>query len=304
MGTIPFKPFSLEDDAFVQGGLLQDVDVQIVQAQWVPWDYGKPGVVGQDILAVRLTLQQLAEDHKPVTGADGQPIPTTDQFWSGGGNFSDVIVTDDGYMAGPGPNKSALTRDSNFHLLLKSFRDRGMPKGYMEGGSLKALIGLKFHLIRVPAPKREGLTNSRAEREGEKTIPVCGSILQPFPWGGGTTTTASRGRTAAAKTNGAPAPATNGSAATTTNGSAAPVSDEELEATAEKLIRDVLSAEPDQKLPKLQDLKVKVFRKASTDRTIAADKRNLIGKLAENGAWLESRALALVDSGSGEVTLI
>jgi hypothetical protein len=65
----------------------------------------------------------------------------------------------------------------------------------------------------------------------------------------------------------------------------------------------VLGAAPDNTLPKVQDLKVQVFRAATKDKSIAPDQRNAIGKLAENAAWLEEHAIAVV-GGSGEVTLI
>jgi hypothetical protein len=182
MATGAFKPMSLEDDAFIQGGLLQDVDVEIVEAQWVPWDYGKPGVVSQDVLAVKMLMVQLDDTRKPVTGPDGAPAPPVEQFWSAGGNFADVVVTDDGYMVGAGPNKSALTKGSNFHVFLQTMRAKGMPVGYLEDGNLSKLKGVKFHLIRTAAPKRDFQTG-RAGKEREDTIAVCGSIIWG-PWDG------------------------------------------------------------------------------------------------------------------------
>ncbi len=288
-----FKPFSLEDDAYVQGGLLQDVDVEVVEAQWVPWDYGKQGVVSEDILAMKLTLQLLAEDHKPATGPDGQPVTPVEQYWSAGGNFADVVVSDDGYYVGPGPNKAALTKNSNQHIFMQSLRAKGMPVGYLEGGSLAFLKGIKFHLIRTPAPKREGLTNQRADRNQESTIPVCGSIISG-PWDGNKPRAAARGGSKAV--NGAPAPA-----ATQAAPQAAP--NAQIEEVTERLVREVLGSVANGTLPKLSDLKVQVFRKATTDKTIAADQRNAIGKLAENGPWLEERAIASVGA-DGSVTLV
>lgn len=290
MSALAFKPFSLEDDAFVQGGLLQDVDVEIVSAQWVPWDYGKPGVVSEDVLAARLGLVVLGEDRKPVTGPDGHPEAAKDQYWSAGGNFADVTVSDDGLTVGAG-TKTALTKGSNFHLFLQSLREHGMPSGFMEGGSLANLVGIKFHLVRKPAPARPGISNQRANKE-DQTIPVCGAMISG-PWKPG----AAKGGKAT------PAAAKAGAAAATPAPATPVATDEETEATAERLIREVLAAEPNQTVAKLSDLKVKVFRKATTDKAIPADKRNIVGKLAENGAWIEERAIASVSS-SGEVTLL
>ena len=298
------KPMSMELDAFVQGGLLQDVDVEIVEIQFCAWDYGQSGIVSEDVLAVKCILQKLGEDGKPLTDSEGKPENPVEQYWSAGGKYADVLISDDLYFCYPTENKSALTKGSNWYVFLSSLYKRGMPPGWMASGSLAVLKGLRFHLVREAAPKREGITGGR-RTDRDPTIPVCGSILPPMLWGGtAAASTRSRASHTSRAANGAPATATAtqpSQAGPQAVPQTPPVGDAGLDEIAVRFLREVLTTAPNQTMENTTAVKVAVFRALIKDKTVSADTRNAIGKLCEDTAWLESHGAMLLD---GTVVLV
>lgn len=291
-----FTPMSLGLDDFVQGGLFSDVAVEIVQIQFRGFDYG--GRVQKEALAVWMQLALLDENLKRTTD---EPV---ENYWSAGGALEDVLISDDGYQVGvlPGGSKTAMTKGSNFEILLQSMTKpmnggAAMPKNWLRDNqsSLKCLLGTKWHLFRQTAPKREGIdTSGRRERDQEPTIATCTKIYWA-PWAPKTQASrATKTQPAAVPAAAAPHAATatapqsaptaapvNGSPAPETTPASAPADGNHT--LAVETVTKALADNPI--FASLDELKVASFRLMSKHK---ADARNAAMKLISDPAWLLS----------------
>ena len=279
------KFIGMAEDDFVQGGLLSDVDVEITALQLLGWDYQH--AIDYDVLAVRAELSVLDEKGSRLE------VAPEEQFWSCGPKFEEVIVSEDGYRLLPG-SKSNLTKGSNWFIMLQSLWQYGMPKDYLREGNIKVLLGTKFHAVRVPAPKREGLASSGGKNpDREKTVLVANAIISA-PWKKGTTRTrASSASTAPAA--GAAAGAA-GAAPAAAEDSAAANGAGDTTTLAGDLIRKILTDNP--VVGSVADLKVLAFRELQSS---APDKRNsILGKLVtlmKDQGWLKDNGVTAGDAG-------
>jgi len=282
MGT--FTPIPLGLDDFVQGGLLSDVPVEILQIKFRGFDYG--GAVSKDILAVWVQFGLLDDNLKRTTD---EPV---EQFMSAGGDLDEVMISEpDGDMVGVLNStgaKSAMTKGSNFEIFLQSLTKPinggpAMPKNWLRDNhsSLKCLLGLKFHLFRSPAPKREGIdTSGRKRKEFEQQVPTATKVYWA-PWAA---------KQAAGKVDKKPAAAATAQAAAApaettqqVNGSAAAAGGgvDEITQQAIDTVKAVLADNPI--FESIDDLKVAAFRHHSKTK---ADTRNQIVKTLADPAWL------------------
>jgi hypothetical protein len=85
-------------------------------------------------------------------------------------------------VAAEGSTATALSRSSNFIFFIQELANAGFPEDRM-GDDITCLEGTVMHIIRKPAPKREGFAGSTPVVEGarEKTILVPNKVLG-FPW--------------------------------------------------------------------------------------------------------------------------
>lgn len=171
---ISFKPSET-----VTGGLVQDIDVRITKARYVVTDYN--GKAPQASLAAQFIME-------PVDGGD-----EIDQLYSAGAlnrfapsNDNETPLTQVGeegiyVVAAEGSTATALSRSSNFIFFIQELANAGYPEDRM-GDDISALEGTVMHIIRKPAPKREGFTPSEPVAGArEKTILVPSKVLK-FPW--------------------------------------------------------------------------------------------------------------------------
>lgn len=178
MGTqaVTVTPVSLNPKNFVSGGLLNDVDLEILEMKATlekPEHY-----TYEDRIFVKMRAKNLG------TGAEEE------NFWAAGSN-ADFSPSLDGNQILPntdsGSSATALRKNSNFSAMVVSlWTNGGMPEAYLDGPKgLSALVGLRFHGMQAPAPERPGI-DKKAEQPGKKkydaTVLICFKVLPPAPW--------------------------------------------------------------------------------------------------------------------------
>ena len=272
-------PLGLDD--FVLGGLPSDIDVEITQIAYRGFDYNG---TQKEVLAVRTMLQGLDEHAKRNND------PPIENYFSCGPELeeSGIVISDDGYSAKPGPNKGALTQSCNFYVFLSSLVALGMPKDFLHSGSIKPLIGLKFHLVRQAAPKgRETLEGSSKKKEkGYKDEVVIANRIIAAPWLKG-----GKPVVAAQKTEAAAGGQTNGAAAATAE-AVTPAA----EAPGQELTRKTIKAILDENkgtIESLDALRVQTFRKLQSEK---AEIRNAAARDAGSADWLAANGFAVMDA--------
>jgi len=276
MGT---QAIPLGKDDFVAGGLLSAVDVETKSVQFTGGDNN--GNLKEEVLAVRMEIVVL-DEHGKRTGE------TVEQYLSCGPKLEELSVAADGYSLMPG-TKTALTKNSNFELWLESCWKFGMPADYIRSGNIKALEGLRWHLVQLPAPKREGLT----QREGKTYMAVNRFLAAPWIGKPGTKGKGAPAGAAAQAPAQAPAQAA-APAAAPSNGSAVAG---DAESKAQKLVIDIMTDLPKYGVDKIADvgaLKVLAFR-AMQDW--AATDRNVCIKMIGNAEWLTGQGLTIGETG-------
>lgn len=291
-----FTPIPLGLDDFVQGGLISDVAVEILQIQFRGFDY--QGKVQKDVLSVWMQLGLLDDNLKRTTD---EPI---ENFWSAGGDLEEVALSNDGYQVGILNNtgaKSAMTRGSNFEVLLQSFTKPinggpAMPKNFVRdnASSLKCLLGTKFHMMRTPAPKRDGIDRTgRQQKQFEDQIATCVKVYWG-PWAAkaapGKVTRQTTAAAPAAGANGTPAPDTTqapAAAAPDAGGGTDEVTTLAVEAVKKALTENPIFGSAD-------ELKVACFRLHAKTK---AETRNAMVKLIADTAWLKAQGFKVADDG-------
>lgn len=134
---------------FRQGGLIDDRDVEIVDAAFVRWDYD--GQADQEVTALKLDLMTL-DDEEVVS-----------QYWSVGGD-DDFMPTEGGRHLEAVADRQNLGARSNFQLLVASLQECGMEDEIEGDDGVFALIGTRGHVIRWPAPKMDLPSRGRSAR--------------------------------------------------------------------------------------------------------------------------------------------
>jgi hypothetical protein len=149
------------DEQEVGTGLLNDVDVEVVAAEWTLWNYGNDAQ--PDVPFLHLTvIADEAEENTELYLSAGRPdrvVPTEDGEW---------------LVAAEGSSAKGLSNSSNAAAFLQSLENAGYDKDSLGSEPISQLVGLYFHLLRVPQPKRSGLPAAEGERE--RTMPTCSEI--------------------------------------------------------------------------------------------------------------------------------
>lgn len=151
-------------DNFVQGGLIQDVDVEFTNSRFEWFDYqGKADQI------VAFASDLVKEDGETVT-----------QHWPIGGKDTDLKPTDDGRSI-ESPTNISLKRGSNFHTFLMEAGNHGIDvkDGIADAGIFN---GLKAHIIRIPVKSGQGADGKNRE------VLVISKVIQ-MPKGKASTST-------------------------------------------------------------------------------------------------------------------
>jgi len=140
---------SLSPDDATQGGLIDDIDCKIIDAQTCEWDYNGNAPAGP----------ALAVQFEDRNGA------THDQYYSAG-KAEDWSHSEDGtgFIAVSG--KTGFNSSSNLMKFFASLVECGFPKELLAAGNVKCLIGTDCHVMQVKQ-ERKGLVRKgkNAERE-------------------------------------------------------------------------------------------------------------------------------------------
>ncbi len=141
---------SLNPDTFTKGGLIQDVDVEIIGGRYTLEP--PEGYTQKDRIFAELDLKVLDTDEEAT------------QYWSAGKN-TDFTPSTDGMEAIPSGSRSALNDNSNFSIFIMNLVNCEFPKNLLTD-KMSCLFGTQIHVVRIPAPEREGLAGGKS-KDGE-----------------------------------------------------------------------------------------------------------------------------------------
>lgn len=174
---------NLNPEGFTQGGLLDDVTAEILEAKFAMFDYNGAAPPTPAIYA-------------KLSSEDGE----AEQYWSVG-SAKDWEPSKDGKTLEPLGSASTLRLSSNGAIFLKNLVDAGFDSEKLEPGDITVLTGLVAHFIRVPAPKRGIKKEPREDgKQFEDTVLVVDQIIS-MP-GEKKKTPPAKGKPAAAKPSG------------------------------------------------------------------------------------------------------
>lgn len=155
-------------------GLLNDIDVQVMTAEWALWDYnGKQ--------------EESPALHLGVIPLDADDDAETTDIWLSAGSINRMVPSDDGDFLdrAEGSTAKGLNTNCNAYLFLESLEAAGFPTKRLDTEGVGLLVGLRFHLLRVPQPKRPGLQIADAEDGGGRArvaMYVSVSEIIKLPW--------------------------------------------------------------------------------------------------------------------------
>lgn len=248
---------SFNPDTFTKGGLIQDVDVEIIGGRCTLEP--PEGYTQRDRIFVELDLKVLDTDEE-VT-----------QHWSAGKNTDFTPSADGDEMVTTG-SRSALNDNSNWSLFTSNLVNCQFPKDRLNTGKVSALIGTQIHVVRIPAPEREGLAGAKKDEGRKQTILVPNKLIK-LP---GEKSKATRGK-------GKP-----DSAASAPSEAAAAPADMDVESEALMAVSEIV-AEAGKPIP-LPMLKAQVLRKHMKTPTST---RDLIVAKAVDKEWLAGQGFVI-----------
>jgi hypothetical protein len=159
---VPANAVSLKPSDQQQGGILDDMDVDLKSLTFVEYDYN--GKADKPTLALLVVMgDSEGTDH--------------DQYFSAG-DLSRFQPSPDGKYAVAVAGAKGLSTTSNAALFLKSIVDQGFPEDKITH-TVEPFEGANVHVVRVPQPKRSGLVQAEGERE--RTVLVVSKINR-LPW--------------------------------------------------------------------------------------------------------------------------
>lgn len=144
--------FSFAPEDAVQGAsFFDDVDVVVIDAEAKAVDYVKKDgtVVASGVPALVVTYQPLVDG--------GEQHQFEERYAAGSADR--IQPTSDGAGFEPASGKSfedvkGLTENSRVIQFYGELKRAGFPDDRLKGGSVKALIGLKGHLLKIDPPKK------------------------------------------------------------------------------------------------------------------------------------------------------
>jgi len=268
----------LHPDTYIRGGLMQDVDVTLTNLRWTEWDY--QGTVNPPVLACRITME-------PLDGFDEH-----EEFLSAGSldNFQPNPDDDGKTLISPN-GKEHLTQSSNWYHFIRSITDSGGDLTPLKD-DISILEGSKFHVVRKPAPKRDGAFTVQKKEGREAQILVVDKVIS-LPWdkkGAGAKRTATAAATAAKPTGAAAKTNSVAAAATTATATAAAAEEAQAEAPAgdddmNNIAIGVVTGLLEKGTTPINQLKVFSFRELNKDKSLDTKTKNAISGTI-NATWL------------------
>lgn len=299
--TAPVKTggISLAPSTFTQGGgLLDDADVEVIDAAFCLWDYN--GSVKPDVPALGLSLRRLEGGQPSPKDGTESGFDDNDQYYSCGSPDA-FVPNEDGTGLKPVGDKTSIVNSTNAALLLASMVNCGLPEDVLASGNIKDLVGLRMHVNRMEQPKKggnkEGFQGGKDPNKKQEVL-VCTKIIS-LP---GETQAATKGPvvvsktgTAKAKTNSSPVqtatkPPANAATAQSASASGGFDAENPLHAVAQASVLAVLMENDGSVLRK--DLAPKVFQSfekgdkgAPAIMKLAFDEGFLKGGMEAGAGW-------------------
>ncbi len=223
-GGVSFRP----SDMTVGGGLIDDVDLEVVRAEFDYWQY--PGTSIQTIAARLIFHDDEGNEHE--------------QMYTCGDPKNFAPATDKKRIVAVGQS-TGLSDSTNFSLLIKELVNVGFDENRLSD-DITCLVGVYGHWRRIPQPERKGVTGGRLEKnkDRESTILVCSELKEKAAAAG-----APRAARAAAAPRAAARPAAAAQAPAAPAQAVAPVSGglngfSEVATDAAAYIKEALSEPP------------------------------------------------------------
>jgi hypothetical protein len=159
------SPVSFNPKTFVEGGLIDDVDVEFVEVQFCQYDYN-----GASDPVLALGVKMRAEQ-------DGQ-LKDFDQYYSAG-SLEHFVPSADGYGLEPVGGKTSLNSNTNTAKFFQSLLEasNGGLEEVLNSGNVAGLVGLKCHVARVAQPKRSGIIRTGKNADREATVLLVNRII-------------------------------------------------------------------------------------------------------------------------------
>lgn len=165
--------FSLRPSTFIQGGLIDDLDAEIIRARFVSYDFEGKSSDGAKLCALLL-----------LKDADGNEYP---QYFSAG-DLQYFVPSEDpknadlnGITIVTVGDKTALNGSTNTALMLSSLVQAGFPEDMLDGGDLRVLEGLVGHWNRVPQPKRNNLPVKPGQDSNKVPMVLVCTAIKSMP---------------------------------------------------------------------------------------------------------------------------
>lgn len=179
---MPVKFLNMNPTTYVKGGLMDDVDVEVVGSVFEWFDYGG---VATSVPALKLTLKDMDSGNE-------------EEVHYSVGAAKDFEPSEDGEYIVPVGSSSFFRSGSNYAFFMGQLVLAGCPAEKLDNTPASVLVGLKAHMIRKEAPARDNLQSQQQEGDRKKTVLVPSKIVQ-LPWEG------KKGSAAASKKGSAPA---------------------------------------------------------------------------------------------------
>lgn len=160
---------SLNPDDFIQGGLLDDVDVVFKECRFVEYDY--EGKSEKPALCL-LVVMEHTEDGKTIE---------SNQYYSAG-SLDRFQPSEDGTHAVSVGGAKGLALGTNIAALLKSLKDAGFPMDKFGNGDMSVLDGMLAHINRIPQQERKGLANQQVNDKGFARTVAIVTKIHKMPW--------------------------------------------------------------------------------------------------------------------------
>ena len=157
---------SLNPETFVEGGLLDDADVEFKSAAFELWDYQGKSPVSAPALKLGMELE----------GGD-----TFEQYYSMG-NANDWMPSEDGKSLMAVGSATGIRKSTNGSMFLSSLVNAGFPASKL-GDDISVIVGTKAHMIQKAQPKRAGIEGGDKRKgadgkEYDRTLLVVESIKE------------------------------------------------------------------------------------------------------------------------------
>jgi hypothetical protein len=246
---------NLDPTTYVKGGLIDDVDVEIISAEFELFDYGGNSAA---VPALKLNMRNLADSTDEV------------QHYSCGA-LKDFEPSDDGMFMKPTGSATGFRSTSNFGIFMNSLGDTPFPMNRLNGQPISILNGLKVHVVRREVAGRKDMPGKEEKKEGDRkpTVLIISKLIS-LPWENkkAATTKAEKAGGAAAAAAGAPAQA-----------AAVELDEEQILATL-TMVSDLITAKGG--TATLRDIGMA----AVTKLKFPADAKTAAGKLVKKPEWL------------------